>query len=226
MKPEERIGETHGIYTIVGVDREAKGDTRIYQCKCNVCGWTSFLSLFETKRASKCTHTNKDGEYKSFNFCWNSKRMGAIFRGMLQRCYNENEKSYRWYGAKGIKVFTEWINNPSLFEKWALENGYNDSPTIDRIDENKDYCPENCRWISGKDNAKYKSTTRLIEVNGKSHTGREWSKILNIGTNRINTYVRIYGIDDTAEFIKRFLENPELKNKAELNESLFDLYMS
>lgn len=128
--------------------------------------------------------------------------------------------------AKGIKVYQEWVDNPWLFEKWALENGYDDSLTIDRINENKNYCPENCRWVSRKDNAKYKSTTRLIEVNNQSHTGREWADVLCVGTNLINGYIRFYGLDDTKEFIKRFLENPSLRNKAEHGQSLFDLYMS
>ena len=50
---------------------------------------------------------------------------------MKQRCYNPNEKSYKWYGAKGIKICDEWINSPKSFEEWSLQNGYNDNLTID-----------------------------------------------------------------------------------------------
>lgn len=157
---------------------------------------------------------------------WNNKRLGNIFRKMMQRCYNENNPNYIYYGAKGIKVYSDWIDSHFLFEKWALENGYNDSLTIDRIDPNKDYCPENCRWISRKDNAKYKSTTRLITVDGECHTGNDWARVLNIGANTINTYIRIHGVDDMVEFIKRYKNNPELAKKKKSNESLFDLYMS
>lgn len=91
---------------------------------------------------------------------------------------------------------------------------------------NKDYSPDNCRWVSNEYNAKYKSTTNIITVNGECHTGHDWAKILNIGTNVINTYIRLYGMDDTIEFIKRFLNNPELATMRKRNESFFDLYMS
>lgn len=81
-------------------------------------------------------------------------------------------------------------------------------------------------WISLVDNAKYKSTTRLIEVNGECHTGREWSAIIGYNINLINRYIRLYGLDDTKEFISRIMNNPELASKKDHNESLFDLYMS
>ena len=226
MKPEERIGQTVGIYKILDIDRESKGGNRIYKCKCVYCGIEAVRSFADMRRASVCVHTNKNGQYKNFNVRWKHSRLRHILRGMMDRCFNENDRAYRWYGAKGIKVCDDWINNPISFEEWAINNGYDDSLTIDRIDENKDYCPENCRWINGKDNAKYKSTTNMIVVNGECHTGHDWAKILNVGINRINVYIRMYGMDDTVEFIKRFLENPELKNKLKSNESLFDLYMS
>ena len=70
------------------------------------------------------------------------------------------------YGGKGIRVCQEWLDNPELFEEWSLENGYEDNLTIDRIDSTKDYCPDNCRWVTLEDNAKYKSTTRVLDVDG------------------------------------------------------------
>lgn len=157
---------------------------------------------------------------------WNNKRIKDTFKCMIYRCYKETNKDYRWYGAKGIKICDEWINAPKLFEEWVMDNGYADDLTIDRIDSNKDYSPDNCRWVSNEYNAKYKSTTNIITVNGECHTGHDWAKILNIGTNVINTYIRLYGMDDTIEFIKRFLNNPELATMRKRNESFFDLYMS
>lgn len=226
MKPEERIGEVYGIYTIVGVNREAKGDPKIYKCKCNVCGWTSYFSLYKIQQITSCTHTNRNGGYREYKPFWVNKRLKQIFNGMMQRCYNSNDMHYGLYGQKGIKVCDDWINNPISFEEWAINNGYNDSLTIDRIDESGDYCPENCRWISNKDNAKYKSTTRMITVDSHSHTGREWADVLGVSTNLINEYIRFYGLDDTKEFIKRFIENPLLRDKVEPGQSLFNLYMS
>lgn len=226
LRPEDRVGETHDIYTIVGVDRKAKGDSRVFKCKCNICGWTSFLNISEMERPTNCTHINRNGEYRNQKFRWENKRIGRIFHLMLQRCYNEKDKRYRWYGGKGVKVCDDWVNDPSAFEQWAVNNGYDDSLTIDRINPDKDYCPENCRWISLEDNSKYKSTTNTVTVNGETHTGKDWARILGVGVNRINNYVKLYGMDDTVEFIKRFLENPSLRDKVEPGQSIFNLYMS
>lgn len=117
------------------------------------------------------------------------------------------------------------MDNPELFEKWAIENGYEDNLTIDRIDENKDYSPDNCRWKTNKDNSKYKSTTSIIDVNGEVHTGKDWAKILGLGVNIINTYIRKYGLSNTIEFIKRYKVNPNLKNNRK-RKSIYDLYMN
>ena len=157
------------------------------------------------------------------NVHWHNKRIGRIFYGMKQRCYNSSERSYRWYGARGIKICDEWLRNPMAFEEWSLDNGYSDELTIDRINEDEDYSPDNCRWVSPIDNSKYKSTTSLIDVDGEVHTGREWADVLGIGTNTINTYIRKYGLKNTIQFIRLYRLNPGMKLKCK--QSYYDLYM-
>ena len=216
------IGDVVGIYTII--DKVKSNDNRIYKCECNFCHNIFYRSCGEMKRPSHCRHIGAAGEVLTPTK-WDNERIGDIFRGMKRRCYNENEETYRWYGAKGIKICDEWIENPKSFEEWSMGNGYTDSMTIDRIDENKWYSPDNCRWVTGEDNARYKSTTRMIEVDGVSLTGRDWANKLGISTNKINKYVRQYGMDATAEFIRRVLENPERKKELKHKQSWFDLYM-
>lgn len=82
-------------------------------------------------------------------------RIYSIFSGMKTRCYNKNCKRYKYYGAKGVKICEEWLNDIQSFIDWSMSNGYNDMLTIDRIDSDGDYCPENCRWISKAENTKY-----------------------------------------------------------------------
>lgn len=126
---------------------------------------------------------------------------------MIERCYKKSNESYRLYGAKGIRICDEWLNNPSLFEEWALSNGYEENLTIDRIDSSKNYCPENCRWITREENSRWKSTTRHIDVNGTVHSGREWASILNLNTNVINIYINKYGEKLAQKFIAYCLKN-------------------
>lgn len=206
----ESFPQSEGIYDILyECDHKTNDGHKLFHVKCKYCGFETDARINHIKNTKKCIHLNMIGNYKSFNtFIFKNKRLLRILEGMKKRCYNPNDKAYRWYGAKGIKVCNEWMNNPISFEEWALSNGYNDSSTIDRINPEKDYCPENCRWISLEDNAKWKSTTSRIEVNGIIDSGKGWSKRLGYGVNYINTYIRKHGIDDTIIFIQKNLEKP------------------
>lgn len=230
MKNDNHVGETYGIYTLIeSLNEKDKYGHYLYKGKCKICGYETVrpFSHFSAPSAitNNCKHLDRNGNYYNFNkYNWSNERIGSIFNGIKDRCYNKNNKSYKWYGEKGVKVCKEWIDNPKLFENWALSNGYKDDLTIDRIDENKDYCPENCRWVTNINNAKCKSTASLIKVNEEVHSGRDWARILGVGPNLINTYIRKYGLENTIEFIKRFQANPDLKAKG--NQSYYDLYMN
>lgn len=224
MAPEDRIGKQYGDLKIIGIDRTKKG--RVYWCRCEVCGQESNYSLGELKEVHKCNHVSRYGKYINWNMVWKNKRLGAIFRGMKRRCYSKNDKEYRFYGEKGIDICYEWLDDPHQFEDWALSHGYADDLTIDRIDSGKGYSPDNCRWISQQDNSRYKSTTSLIDVDGESHTGRDWAGILGLGCNMINKYIRKHGVENTTEFIRRYRKNPELRDQYPVQKSLYSTYMN
>ena len=81
-------------------------------------------------------------------------RLHRIWSGIRGRCNSPNQTSYKYYGARGIKICDEWNNDFIVFRSWALANGYQENLTIDRIDNDGNYCPKNCQWITQGENAK------------------------------------------------------------------------
>ena len=106
-------------------------------------------------------------------------RLYDIWRGIKSRCYTQSSTSYKNYGLRGVKMCDEWLDYQT-FKRWALANGYKDNLTIDRIDVNGDYTPNNCRWVSYKENSNNKRNNRYIEYNGKIKTLTEWAEEYHI----------------------------------------------
>ena len=143
---------------------------RAYLCQCK-CGNKKIVkrSDFLNKRVRSCgclvTDFNKTkvgNSYSKFrksyrnNFIHNPKpehyeRIKRIWKNMKSRCGNPNATSYRIYGGRGIAVCDEWKNDFMNFYNWAIANGYSDDLSIDRIDNDKGYCPSNCRWATAKE---------------------------------------------------------------------------
>jgi hypothetical protein len=106
-------------------------------------------------------------------------RLFTIWVDMRQRCRPIINNSTKYHGAKGIKVCPEWNDYPT-FEKWALENGYKDNLSIDRIDYDGDYEPSNCRWATNKQQNNNKSNNHRVTINGETHNITEWVDKLQI----------------------------------------------
>lgn len=102
-------------------------------------------------------------------------RLFHIWSMMLERCYRSYNKSYPRYGGRGILICDEWKNNFSSFYEWASSNGYSDALSIDRIDNDKGYYPENCRWTTVKEQANNRSTNNLLSACGRTQTLVQWA---------------------------------------------------
>ena len=91
------------------------------------------------------------------------ERLRRIYYGMYYRCYYPNNANYKYWGARGISICNEWLNDPHSFYKWAIENGYADNLSIDRIDNDGNYEPSNCRWV-----------TKSMQSKNKFHSKKSW----------------------------------------------------
>ena len=114
-----------------------------------------------------------------------SNRLYRTYHDMLSRCYNPNHKSFYLYGGRNIGVCDEWQNSYDSFAEWSITHGYDSSlpgklNSIDRIDPDGDYSPENCRWISMRKQAANRRCVAHIAFNGETHTLPEWAEITGI----------------------------------------------
>ena len=197
-KPTENlIGRKFGRLTVIdfGIPEKRKDGRHnaTFQCLCD-CGNYVTVAACRLKNGNTsscgCLHKEQIGKINYIHGESNKTRLYRIWCRMKQRCYNPNCNDYRYYGGKGVLICQEWINDYTAFMNWAVANGYDDSLTIDRINVDAGYCPDNCRWVSMLTQANNKSNNRVLEYNGESHTVTEWSRIVGISkkvlSNRVN----------------------------------------
>ena len=174
------IGLKFERLVVISEAGKTKDGHKKWLCKCD-CGKTTIVDgrdlrrgktkscgclLRETAKTQK--HCYKHGDKHT--------RLYTIWNNMRDRCRRPKNSNYFNYGGRGIYVCKEW-NDYITFKKWALDNGYKDNLSIDRIDVNGNYEPSNCRWATIQEQANNKRTSRKITHNGETHTITEWNKI-------------------------------------------------
>lgn len=113
------------------------------------------------------------------------RKIHQTWGNMIWRCYRPEHTSYKYYGDRGINVCAEWQTFEPFYE-WALVNGYADNLTIDRIDVNGNYCPENCRWVTAQEQANNRRSNHYIEHDGEIRTVTEWAKKVGISSQALS----------------------------------------
>lgn len=177
------------LLVIKRVGTNPKNRQYIWLCKCD-CGnykeaLTSYLTTGDT---SSCGCYRKECELKNLSEFWgkikthglSKTRIYAIWADMKDRCYNSKNRAYKHYGNRGIIVFEDWKNDFMAFYNWSMSNGYTDKLTIDRIDVNGNYEPNNCRWVTQKEQANNKRNSREITLFGETKTVYEFEKIYKV----------------------------------------------
>lgn len=114
---------------------------------------------------------------------------------MFTRCYNPHATNFKDYGGRGISVCDEW-RDFAKFAEWALNSGFDESLSIDRINPNGDYCPENCRWVDAKAQANNRRSTREISFEGETKSISEWARFFGMHPSNL------HGLSDEEVLIK------------------------
>lgn len=194
-------GKVFGKLTVIKrVFRTDKGGTW-WECKCE-CGNTVIKDSQSLLRGNKnkkhCGCVKPQCQIKGLS----THRLFHIWDKMIRRCYNLSDKDYCIYGARGIRVCQEWRDNFLSFYNWAVHReDYDDNLSIDRINNNGDYEPNNCRWIDVSTQACNRRTSHYIYYNGKKYSVYELAKELDINPERFYYQVIIRGnnIDDVIK---------------------------
>lgn len=175
-------GQRFGRLTVQEMSPSKSNGQIMWVCRCD-CGNIITVLGNDLKRG----HTKSCGCFrKESTRTQNTKhgfrhtRIYKAWMNMKARCYILSSKDYKNYGGRGIAVCDEWRNDFKTFYDWSMANGYRDNLTIDRIDTNGGYCPENCRWVTLKTQANNTRRNHFVEYKGKRHTLSEWSEITGI----------------------------------------------
>lgn len=144
------------------------------------------------------------------------RRLHGIYHGIKKRCYNKNSPRYKDYGGRGIVMCGEWLDPDTGFDAfvdWSLDNGYADDMTIERNDVNGNYCPENCSWITLREQRNNRRGTIWVDYNGEHIQLMKLCKRLGLSYDTVHDRYRHRGWP-----IERAIEEPTQRGKISLSE--------
>lgn len=182
-------GERYNNLTVIEFDKKINK----WKCKCD-CGNITYVSKSNLRGGGvkscgclrhKPTHTHNLSHTKIYQ----------IWNGMKNRCYNPNLVDYKNYGARGITVCNEWRNSFETFYEWAIKNGYKEGLTIERIDNNDGYKPNNCKWITKGEQVNNRRNCCLYTYQDKTQTLAQWCKELNLNYALMHDRIRMRNWD-------------------------------
>lgn len=190
-KPNFKIGDKIGRFTIIGEkikDEKTPKKHGMYPCRCE-CGREKLIDEYNLSsgKSKSCGCLISDTSKMKKTHGREPKRLYRIWSNMRNRCTDTKTRYYKDYGGRGIRVCDEWEKYEN-FRDWAFGNGYKSNLTIDRIDNNGNYEPSNCRWATAEEQAKNRRSNIYINLNGETKILKDWCRYF--GTEPYKAYTR------------------------------------
>ena len=190
------VGEVRGRWRVLRQNGNVNGDA-MWTCECE-CGTERDVSGYSLRVGSSkscgCYFSEelakRNSEKKTHGR--SHTRLYDSWYKLNKRCYDDNNKDYQDYGGRGIRVCDDWRNDINVFWDWSINNGYNDNLTIDRIDVDGNYEPNNCRWATPIQQGRNRRNNRMITIGGQTKCVSEWSEISGVNRKTIMSRLR-YG---------------------------------
>ena len=189
-KVHDLTGQKFGLLTVIGL---AETDTRktYWVCKCDCGNMKTVRSdslLCGAIKSCGCIKRKQDevNLTKNHRHKMSGTRIYSEWQGMKGRCYNKGNARYADWGGRGIEVCEQWRNSFESFYTWAMANGYQDNLTIDRIDNNGNYCPENCRWVGQQEQCRNRRSNINLTIGNSTRTLMEWCEIFQVDYANVN----------------------------------------
>lgn len=197
MKLIDLTGQRFGFLVVLKRAENSKDKQTQWLCKCD-CGNEKVIAGKHLKNGSivSCGCYAKEQRRKATTkHGFARTKLNYAYDHMIKRCYSSKDKCFKNYGGRGIKVCDKWLNDSRSFYKWAIENGYDlNAPymkcTLDRIDVNGDYSPENCRFVDIKTQSNNRTSNFLITYDGLTMNATEWSKKIGLNPKTIIKRIR------------------------------------
>lgn len=203
-------GQRFGRLVVLRREKTLKRGISRWLCQCD-CGEQTVTSTGSLRsgltRSCGCLHREAAREQglKSATHGLTETRLYRVWGNMKTRCYNKRNRNYARWGARGITVCDEWRSDFQAFYDWAMANGYEDGLSIDRIDNDRGYSPDNCRWATPEQQANNTRKTTSIECNGEAYTLAQWSK--KLGIDKTTLFYRLKRLPPEAAFTMP-IQNP------------------
>lgn len=204
-------GQRFGRLVVLAEAGRDSQQRKLWLCQCD-CGNQTVVrgsNLGPGKTVScGCHRRTMDRHRVTDKSIWkDNPKLYSVWTQMKNRCENPSNVNYKNYGSRGITVCEEWRNDYRAFREWAMCHGYSDGLTIDRIDNDVGYCPENCRWVPHKEQERNRRNNHRVSFRGEVHTLSEWEEITGISQRTIRLRLK------AGWSVERALTEPVHKTK-------------